>query len=232
MSKKRKNEVFSLVLLVSALIFLGLASGKLVGYALDAGVAANPKEGLENSTTNEGEALKMVQAQNKKVVDGLKQKNLFYAPPKPPSAPSSCQAIFGDEAYIEGKWVKVGATLTAGAKLIAIEATYVEIEHEGKKKKLAPIAAVITDVGSTGVPRSPSGQRGPSGVSDSRRGGRRGDMPSRVRGGLERRGRMGFGNGGTMSSEEREELREKIRAMSPEERREYMQEMRSRRESR
>jgi hypothetical protein len=35
-----------------------------------------------------------------------------------------------------------------------------------------------------------------------------------------------------MSSKERQEMREKIRAMSAEERREYMQEMRSRRESR
>lgn len=232
MSKRSKNETLSLVLLLAAVLFLGLAAGKVVGYAL-AGTTdiKSPGEDTKHNA-KEGEALKAVQKKNQEVASVLKKQNLFYAPPKPPSPPSSCQAIFGDEAYIEGKWVKVGATLRAGAKLVSIEATYVEIEHEGKKKKLAPIAAVITDGGSTAVARSPSSGRAPSGVSDSRRGGRRGDMPGRVRGGLERRGRMGFGGRGTMSSEERREMMERVRNMSPEERREYMQEMRSRRESR
>jgi len=225
----------SLVLLVSAVMLLGLAGGKLVGYALDVGVAANPKAGWVNGTANEGQALALVQAQNKKLVDGLKQKNLFFAPPKKPGPPSSCQAIFGDEAYIEGKWVKVGDSLRAGATVKKIEATYVEIEYEGKSRKLAPIAAVVA-VGDGGSSRSasrvPTGERSSSRESDPRRFGREAGAPERMRGGMERRGRMGFGGRGGMSEEERRELMEKIRSMSPEERREYMQEMRSRRGNR
>jgi hypothetical protein len=233
MSKKRKNEFLSLVLLVSAVMLLGLASGKLVGYALEAGVAVNTKAGLETGTANEGEALTLVQAQNKKVTDGLKQKNLFFPPPQKPSPPSSCQAIFGDEAYIEDKWVKVGDTLRAGAEVKKIEATYVEIEHEGKRKKLAPIAAVTADSGEASTSASSSGGGGSFRVSGRRPTGRGGGAPERMRGGgLERRGRMGLGGRGGMSEEERREIMEKMRSMPPEERRAYMQEMRSRRGNR
>ena len=197
MSTSRKNEVLSLVLLVGAILFMGLAAGKMVGYAL----AARTEIGFSGEETKlyskKGEVFKEVQKQNQEVAGGLKQRNLFYAPPKPPSAPSSCQAIFGDEAYIEGKWAGVGATLKGGAKLIAIEATYVVIEHEGQEKKLAPIAAAGANDGASVSSGSPSR------VSESQTGRSRGDMPAEIRSGLQRRGRRGFGGRDSMSSEER-----------------------------
>ncbi len=135
-----QSEYLSLIFLVVLFVFSGLTVGKLVGYAMK---SSSSQSGIEaNAITNESpeENLKKYREQNKEVAKALKDKNLFYEPPPPPKPPSSCQAIFGDEAYIDGKWVKVGATLKAGAKLVAIEATYVVIEHDGKEKKLAPIA--------------------------------------------------------------------------------------------
>ena len=144
MNKRRKNEAMSLVLLLALFVFSGLTAGKLVGYAMNNGSFQSAIEANSRTKESTEENLKKYREQNKKIAKALKDKNLFYAPPAKPKPPSSCQAIFGDEAYIDGKWVKVGATLKAGAKLIAIEATYVVIEHEGKESKLAPIAAAET----------------------------------------------------------------------------------------
>jgi hypothetical protein len=135
-----KSEYLSLILLLVLFVFSGLTAGKLVGYAMNNSSSRSAIEANSSTKESTEENLKKYREQNKEVADGLKKQNLFYAPPPKPEPPKSCQAIFGDEAYIDGKWVKVGATLSAGAKLIAIEATYVVIEHEGKESKLAPIA--------------------------------------------------------------------------------------------
>jgi len=137
---QRNKEYISLIFLLSVFLFSGLTVGKLVGYVMNNGSSQYVNEAESGTNESTDEKLKEYREQNKEIAKALKGKNLFYAPPKPPGPPTSCQAILGDEAYIDGKWVKVGATLRAGAKLIAIEATYVVIEHEGKEKKLAPIA--------------------------------------------------------------------------------------------
>ena len=71
--------------------------------------------------------------------DGLQKKNLFTEPPKPPQPPKQCTAILGDEAFVDGKWVKVGDTVGAGAKVVAIEAALVKLDWKGKEIILAPI---------------------------------------------------------------------------------------------
>jgi len=71
--------------------------------------------------------------------DALQKKNLFAEPPEPPQPPKQCAAILGDEAFIDGKWVKVGDTVGAGAKIVAIEAALVKLDWNGKEITLAPI---------------------------------------------------------------------------------------------
>ena len=141
-----KNEYLSLILLVTVFVFSGLTAAKLVGYAMN----GNPSHYAngENSNTEESSAeiLKNYQEQNKELAGALKKKNLFYAPPKPPGPPTVCQAVFGDEAYIqyEGKfkWYKVGDKIGEQGKVTGIEATYVKVDWKGEEKKLAPIAVV------------------------------------------------------------------------------------------
>jgi len=141
----RKNkEYISLLLLLAVFLFLGLTTAKLVGYAL----YGSPSQFVrgENSAANASseENLKAYREQNQEITSALKKKNLFYAPAKPPGPPTSCQAIFGDEAYIQYekkfKWYKVGDTIGEHGKVTGIEATYVKLEWKGKEKKLAPIA--------------------------------------------------------------------------------------------
>jgi hypothetical protein len=156
---KNKSEVMSLVLLLAGFLLLGLTSAKLVGYVLHPG--STDYVSAENSAADVSsrENLKKYQEESKKVTSALKKKNLFYELPKKPEPPSSCQAIFGDEAYIDGKWFKVGATLRAGAKLKTIEATYIIIEHEGKEKKLAPIAVAVSSGSKTVKPKGSESKR-------------------------------------------------------------------------
>jgi len=86
--------------------------------------------------------------------DALQKKNLFSEPPKPPQPPKQCTAILGDEAFIDGKWVKVGDTVGAGAKIVAIEAARVKLDWNGKEIILAPIK--IASSGRSGPSRSHS----------------------------------------------------------------------------
>ena len=85
--------------------------------------------------------------------DALQNKNLFAEPPKPPQPPKQCSAILGDEAFIDGKWVKVGNTVGAGAKIVAIDAAQVKLDWNGKEITLAPIK--VASAGSPGPSRSP-----------------------------------------------------------------------------
>ena len=66
---------------------------------------------------------------------------MFVPPPPKPKPPNEVKGIFGDQALIGGKWYQVGDTIPPGAKVLAIEATLVKIEWEGKEKILAPIKA-------------------------------------------------------------------------------------------
>lgn len=76
---------------------------------------------------------------SKLIVDDLKQNNLFW--PTPEGHPvKAVMGIFGDEAYIDGRWYKVGAKIS-DAKIIAIDANSVTTEWKGKKQVFRPIDA-------------------------------------------------------------------------------------------
>jgi hypothetical protein len=123
---------------------------------------------------------------------------------------SRVEGILGDTAFINGGWRKVGDEI-GGAKVLEITPTYVKVVWEGQEKVFSPFD--MKDVGTTKAEprkgeedrresREERGERRPGG----RRGGRRG--------------------GPSMSREERRAMRENMRNMSPEERREYMRKMR------
>jgi len=76
-----------------------------------------------------------------KTVDSLKQNNLFVKTPPKQHPVKQVEGILGSEAFIAGKWCKVGDKI-ADAKIVAIAATQVEIEWDGKKTSFAPIASV------------------------------------------------------------------------------------------
>jgi len=151
--------------LVILFVFSGLTVGTLVGYAMNRSSSRSGLEAKAGTNESTGENLKTYREQNKALAKALKDKNLFYAPPKAPDPPTVCHAIFGDEAYIqyEGKfkWYKVGEKIGEHGKVTGIEATYVQVDWKGQEKKLAPIAvAEATRPGPTDAKLSSS--KGPT----------------------------------------------------------------------
>jgi hypothetical protein len=179
----------------------------------------------------------------KPIAEGLKTKNLF-SPPLPKVHPvQAVMGIFGDEAYIKGKWYKAGAKVQ-DATILAIGPTSVEIEWNGQKKKFLPI-----DAGSAQASGGP--RPGRSARSSGASAGARAEMvvtqsgagPRRAPGGVggPGMGGMGGGPGGmrerfqNMSEGDRdrfrremEERRERYMNMSEPEREKFRNEMRER----
>jgi len=99
--------------------------------------------------------LKLSLGEAKKTVDSLKQNNLFVKAPPKQNPIKQVEGILGQEALIGGKWYKVGDKI-ADAKIVAIAATQVEVEWDGKKTSLTPMASV-----SAGPPAPPAGPGAP-----------------------------------------------------------------------
>ena len=98
--------------------------------------------------------LKQCLGEAKKKVDSLKQNNLFVKAPPRENPVKQVEGILGSEAFIAGKWCKVGDKI-ADAKIVAIAATQVEVEWDGKKTSFSPMASV--SAGPPGPPTAPAG---------------------------------------------------------------------------
>jgi hypothetical protein len=98
--------------------------------------------------------LKQSLGEARKTVDSLKQNNLFVKASPKQNPVKQVEGILGREAFIGGKWYKVGDKI-ADAKIVAIAATRVEVEWDGKKTSFSPIASVSGKP--TGPPTAPAG---------------------------------------------------------------------------
>ncbi len=96
--------------------------------------------------------LKQSLGEAKKTVDSLKQNNLFIKAPPKENPVKQVEGILGQEALIGGKWYKVGDKV-ADAKIVAIAATQVEVEWDGKKTSFSPITSV--SAGPSAAPAAP-----------------------------------------------------------------------------
>ena len=94
------------------------------------------------SSAPETKALESHAAKSKLLAEDLKKKNLFW-PPAPRENPvKAVMGIFGNEAYIDGQWYRVGAMI-GDAKIVAIGADSVTTEWDGKKTVFYPINAEV-----------------------------------------------------------------------------------------
>lgn len=134
----RKREQVSLALAAAAVLLGAWACAKVAAFyvqrgqmqaVLAFGQAARDANSLQQSL---GAA--------RKAADTLKQKNLFIKAPPKENPVKQVDGILGNEAFIAGKWYKVGEKI-ADAKIVAIEATKIEVEWDGKKTSFAPIGS-------------------------------------------------------------------------------------------
>jgi hypothetical protein len=132
MTKNRKEIAVSL-LLVFCLLLTGLLVLELVAFthpSFDdtdfsqlAGQTETSKEHLDKSLATQRERVELLKASN------------AFVPPPPKPSPPGVTGIFGREAFMNGKWVKVGDSV-GPAKVLEIHVDRVIIEWEGKNKTL------------------------------------------------------------------------------------------------
>lgn len=139
---RERKDLLCLCLIGIAAVLLVVCVGRLAVFAVEAQGDPNLVEDLIAKNKPDAERLKQYRADYLERIETLKKKNLLAPPPPEPEPPKQCTAILGNEALIEGKWIKVGDTVKAGAKVVKIEPTQVTLDWKGKKIHLAPIKAV------------------------------------------------------------------------------------------
>jgi hypothetical protein len=139
----------SLVLAAVAVLLGASAFGKVAGFYVQRG----RMQGVLTLAHSERDpnGLKQCLGEAKKTADTLKQNNLFIKTPPKENPVKQVEGILGCEAFIAGKWYKMGDKI-ADAKIVAINATDVKIEWNGKETSFSPIAAV-----SASPPAPPAG---------------------------------------------------------------------------
>ena len=207
-TQQSKSTSAAMVLVAIAVLLGALVLYEVAGFFMTTARAELAVARAAESKGAEPNNVEARLASAKSAAEALKKKNLF-APPAPKQNPvREVIGILGDEALINGKWYKAGASV-GDAKILAIGPTTVKVSWNGQEKEFSPIGAG----GSPGGPRPPSGPPGapprPGGPPQAPRPGRAEGPP-------------GFG------PEEMASFREQMRNASPEERQRLREEMRER----
>ena len=149
----RNRDRISWGLLAAAALLGVFTVAKVAGFCVQRG--RMQALGTLAQSERDPNRLKQSLGEAKKRVDSLKQNNLFVKAPPKQNPIKQVEGILGGEALIGGKWYKVGDKV-ADAKIVAIAATQVEVEWDGKKTSFSPIASV-----SAGPPAPPTAAGGP-----------------------------------------------------------------------
>jgi hypothetical protein len=215
---KGRDRFVSIILLGVSGFFVVLVSLKVTGFVTTSARAESLVKNAIEQGKPDAEEMEKRLADSKAIVDDLKKKNLFAPPPPKQHPVKEVMGILGNEAIINGKFYKVGDKI-GDAKIVAIDATQVRIEWDGKEKVFSPIGAVASSApgprrsGRPDMPARPAGGR------------REGAAMVVVGAGARRPGRGRFGS---MSEEERERMRARWQSMSEQERQEFRERMRER----
>jgi hypothetical protein len=216
---KGREKFVSIVLLGVSGFLVVLVSLKVMGFVTTSARAESLVKNAMAQGKSDDKEMKKHLADSKAIADDLKKKNLFSPPPPKQHPVKAVTGILGSEAIIDGKLYKVGDKI-ADARILAIGATEVRIEWDGKEKVFSPMGA---DASSEAGPQRPGR---PGMAARAERGRPEGGAPVVVVGpGGRRSGRGGFGS---LSPEEREKLRERWQTMSEQERQEFRERMRER----
>ena len=122
-----------LLLMAFMVVDVGIKLSQSMGSDVDLDiVSVNDKQDTEKSKTTKYDEL----------AANLKKQNMFVPPPPKPGPPGAVEGILGQKAFFNGQAYKVNDTVPPGAKIIAIESTYVKLLWEEKEIILAPIKAI------------------------------------------------------------------------------------------
>ena len=139
---QNKRARVPVVLLAIAAILGVLTAAKATGLLIASARAERIVRQAIIWSAPETKVLESQAAKSKLLAEDLKRQNLF-CPPAPREHPvKAVLGIFGNEAYIDGQWYKVGARI-GDAKIVAIGADSVTTEWDGKKTVFCPIDAEV-----------------------------------------------------------------------------------------
>jgi len=150
---KEKKELVSVVLLGVSVVMAVSILLKVTGFFTASAKAENIVKTAIALNTEGAHDIDKYFAKYKKLADALKKNNLFAPPPPKQHPVSEITGILGNEVIISDKLYKVGDKV-GDAKIVAIEATQVTIEWEGKTKTFSPM-----DAGGTSGPGKTGGSR-------------------------------------------------------------------------
>ncbi|MFC1783969.1 RHS repeat domain-containing protein [Planctomycetota bacterium] len=154
---KYSSKLFLPVFLILALVLTGLSAAgwiKLTG--------GNRRGSLITAETldqirPDAKTTQQYLGQYRRAADQLARNNSFV-PPTEPKPPGDCTAIFGDEAFIGGRWVKAGDTL-GDAKVLDVGPTAVTLQWEGKRITRSPVLVATNTSKSSSRNRSSNKQQ-------------------------------------------------------------------------
>lgn len=137
---QNKRQLVPVVLLAIAVLLGVLTVAKATGFFIASARAERiVRQAIARSKPDPNVVERQV-AKSKPVAEDLKKKNLFSPPPPKEHPVKAVLGIFGDEAFINGKWYKAGAKV-GDAKIVAIGPASVTTEWDGKEKVFRPIDA-------------------------------------------------------------------------------------------
>jgi len=136
-------------------VLLGASAfGKVAGFYLER-TRVQELRSLAHGT-GDPNGLKQSLGAARKTADTLKRSNLFFQTPPQEHPVKQVEGILGSEAFIAGKWYKTGDKI-GGAKVVAVNATDVQIEWNGKETRFSPMAS--TSARPPGPPMAARGER-------------------------------------------------------------------------
>jgi Mg-chelatase subunit ChlI len=150
----QNKRVLVLVTLLAIIVLTGvLTTTKVMGFYTNLTNAENIVKQAVAQSKSDPNVVKTIIAKDNPLVDKLKKNNLFAPPPPRENPVKTVLGILDDEAYINGKWYKVGAKI-GDAKIIAIDTASVTTEWDGKKKVFYPVDAESSSSSSSSQSRS------------------------------------------------------------------------------
>jgi hypothetical protein len=204
---QHKRALLPGVLLVIAGILGVLAVAKVTGFFIASARAQRIVRQAAEWNKPDTSAVESQTARFRLIAEDLKKKNIFWPSPPKEHPIKAVLGIFGDEAYIDGKWYKAGDKI-ADAKIIAIDAASVTTEWDGKKTVFQPIDAETSPApgGPQSGPERPGPKPGPPGPERPDRAVQPGMPPMRGPEG----GRPGVGGEGQPSEEDMARMKEEM----------------------
>jgi len=129
---KDKRQLISRLLLLVSVILGVLILFKVTGFfTVSARAERLVANAVAQSKADPNDAEKHF-AKSREIADELKKRNLFVPPAPKQDSIKKVSAVLGDEVLVNGKWYKVGDRI-GDANVVAIEATFVRFELDGKE---------------------------------------------------------------------------------------------------